>query len=399
MDYLHERLTRSLLEEMASGTYREGEHFFSLRSIQRLWKVSGPTVASSVKSLGEHGLLQASFRRGYILQSGFQQKAQLLLQRNRVLPLKPLRTLQQKARLLREVRGGKVAMLLEMRFAPDGEVQPLPDGLPPCELRSAVRAFESAARRLGFEGVRLSYGGKPGEAESIREKLAAGNFQGALVHCRSSHQMIPYLLEPLISRQLPIVTIFDDCSGLPVSSVNVNNVGLGYDSVRRLYRMGHRRIAVLTRRHPLKVQEARLKGALMAQSEKNWGDARIECLRFDPDRPVPNEIQAFFADPSRRPTAVFACESRLLRALAPVWERLRLSVPGDLSVLMASSRRTLPGFDVPLDAMQLKAGARVGRLAAKLLYRIQLGEPLGKTALLDIAYIRRGSVRKLTVPN
>lgn len=391
---LYKRLTRSLLEEMGSGVYREGQRFLSLRTIERLWKVSEPTVTASLRKLTESGLLQASARRGYFLQNGFQQKAQILLRRNRVAPLNPPLTLRQKVRLLEKTRGGNVAVILETGFSSAETHRRILSDIPPSELLNSLRAFEREGRKHHFESHWLPYTGEPAGVKKLRAQLAAGDWQGAVVYCRSHHTILQHLLEPLIAQHLPIVVIYDDCSGLPVNSVNLNNAGLGYDGVRQLYRMGHRRIAILVRSKPLKVHATRLKGCLLAQAEACGGDARIQLLKFDPNRPVPPHVQRHFSNPEKRPTAVFACESRLLRAVAPLWKKLRISVPDDISVIMASSRRTLNGFDGPLDAMQLKIGARIGRLAARLLQRIQSGAPMEKSILLDVAYIRRGSVRR-----
>lgn len=392
MAYLHERLTRSLLEEMASGVYREGQHFLSMRRIGHLWKVSEPTVTTSLRKLTESGLLQPSARRGYILRNDFQQNAQILLQRNRIAPLKPPITLQQKVRLLENVRGGKIALVLET--APSAFK--VPGKIPPSELLRAAHSFDREGRKFGFESQWFPYGGDKTGVEWIRGQLAAGDFHGAVVYCRSHHKTIQWMLEPLLARHLPAVVIYDDCSGLPVNSINLNSVGLGYDAIRQLWRMGHRRITVLVRRSPLKVHASRLKGCLLAHSKGSHRDASLQILKLTPNRPPSREARRHFSNPATRPTAVFACESRLLLSLAPLFKEMNLSVPSDISLLMASSQSSLKGFDIPLDTMQLKVGARIGRLAARLLHRIQAGEPLEKSVLLDVAYIRRGSVREIS---
>ncbi len=395
--YLHERLTRSLLEEMASGAYREGQLFLSLRTICRLWKVSEPTVVTSLRKLSEEGLLRSMPRRGYFFCNGFQQKAQILLRRNRIEALKPPLSLQQKMRVLQNVRGGKVALLLET--VPTTSVPNKAIGFfPPSELRKAACAFEKEGRRYGFECQWFPYVGDKADAKLLREQLEEGDFHGAVVYCRSDHETIEWMLGPLLARQLPVVVIYDDCAGLPVNSINLNNVGLGHDAIRQLYRMGHRRIAVVTRTSPLKVHAARLKGCLLAHSEGGCHDADLQILKLSPTKSLSAEIRRYFANPVRRPTAVFSSESRLLAKLAPLWNDLGISVPEDISVIAASSRTTLNGFHVPLDVMQLKVGSRIGRLAAKLLHRIQAGEALERSVLLDVNYIKRGSVRKIMAP-
>ncbi len=395
--YLHERLTRSLLEEMASGMYCNGQHFLSMRTIERLWKVSEPTVTSSLRTLVEQGLLQSFPRRGYFLKAGFQQKAQVLLRRNRVAPLKPPMTLQQKARLLQSVSGGKIAVLLETRHSPSlVEHLEIPEGLTP-SVRRCAKAFEKESRKWGFESSWYLYDGQAGSSNWIRDQLAQGAFQGAVAFCRSSYEVTRPMLEPLMKRHLPIVIMYDDCLGLPVNSINLNNVGLGYDAIRQLYRMGHRRITVLIRSKPLKTHTARLKGCLLAQSEGGCRDAKIEVIKC-PDQPVSGKIVRHFANASLRPTAVFACESEVIRSIAPLWSRLKLSVPDDLSLIVCSSRATQKALDLPIDSMNLNVGKKIGRLAAQHLQKIQAGEALEKSVLMDVAYVKRGSVKAIDRP-
>lgn len=390
--FLHESLTRSLLEEMASGVYVEGQLFLSVRRIRRLWGVSDPTVISSLRTLTQAGLLQPEPRRGYMLCHDFQQKAQVMLRKNRIPPLKPPQTLLQKLRLMQKERGGRIAVLLEGTLAEEEE-QNVGAVSSTSELAKAAAAFEKAGRQYGFECERIIYQGVEG-VDEVRAKVAAGNYQGALVYCRWGHQMLRRMLDPLLKKHLPIVVIFDDCSGLPVNSINVNNVGLGYDAIRQLYRMGHRKIAVLVRSKPAKVHQARLEGCLLVQAEQQRKDLDLQVIRVSPDKRLSPQARRYFAHPSTRPTAVFCIQSRLLSVVAPEWEALGLKVPDDISVLMASSR-TSRVLDLPLDSMQLKVGAKIGRMAARLLYRIQAGDPLEKSVLVNVKYVARGSVRKL----
>ncbi|HWL52225.1 MAG TPA: substrate-binding domain-containing protein [Chthoniobacteraceae bacterium] len=392
--YLHERLTRTLLEEMASGMYCNGQHFLSMRTIGRLWKVSEPTVTASLRSLVGKGLLRAAPRRGFFLRAGFQQKAQMLLRRNRIAPLEPPITLQQKVRLLQNIKGGKVAVLLETAQEPSlEEHREIPSRVTP-SVRRCANAFEEESRKYGFESRWFLYDGSAATLQWMRERLEAGGFQGAAVFCRSSHEIVRPMLEPLISQHLPVVIMYDDCRGLPVNSINLNNVGIGYDAIRHLYKLGHRKITVLSESVQGKVSTARLKGCLLAQSEGGCRDAKLAFFKCS-ENPTSGKLVRHFANPATRPTAVFTCESRSLRRVFGLWRRLGLSVPDDLSVIMCSSRATHREVEIPIDSMNLKVGRKVGRLAAQHLHKIQAGEPLEKSVLIDIAYVKRGSVRAL----
>ncbi len=381
---LHESLTRSLLEEMASGLYREGERFFSVRTIRRLWKVSDTTAVTSLKTLAAMGLIAPKDRSGYYLCEKFRQRALLYLRRNRHPALRPLQSLIQKRRSLANELGGNIAIILEM--VPPSLVprQRHEDIISSSKLRQALKAFETVGKKYGFHPVWVGYPSDLKEVPALETTLAQGNFKGALVYCRSNHRQMKVLLEPLLRRRLPTVAIFDDCSGLPVHSVNVNNVGVGYDAIMQLCRMGHRRIAVLIRQKPHKVYKERLRGALMAANEKGL---QLEVIRIGSDT---GWTERFLAPD--RPTAAFAIERKFVTPLAAPFAEHGLTVPRDLSVIISSSRSVLPGFDQPADTMNMRMGSRVGRLAAEMLHRIQKGDPVEKCALVNVSYTVRGSV-------
>lgn len=393
--YLHERLTRTLLKEMASGSWRDGQSFLSIREIIRRWRVSQPTVLSSLRSLQEKGLLTPSARRGLFLQRDFQQKAQILLRRSRTPAIPPQLHLEQKARMLKGVRGGKVALLLESKVAsPLQEYAGLDARMSPSP-RACAEAFLRESRKHDFTVHSFLYDGSRRVGAWIRRRLEEGGFEGAAVFCRSSHRIIKPTLEPLMERHLPIVIMYDDCQGLPVHSINLNNVGLGYDAIRQLYKLGHRKITIVARRTLLKLHKARIKGCLLAQTEGGCEEARLTVLRINGAAPLPPQVRRHFANPATRPTAVFACESDQVAHLAPFWKEIGLSIPEDISLIACSSKTALPMIDVPLDTMHLRMGARIGRTAARQLRLIQAGEPLEKSVLLDVKYVRRGSTRPL----
>ncbi|RRK02201.1 hypothetical protein Ga0100230_003155 [Opitutaceae bacterium TAV3] len=409
--FLHESLTRSLLREMASGVFRDGQRFYSLRKIGRQWRVSEPTVTGSLRWLVGRGLLRMSARRGCFLTTGFQQRAQLLLRKARAPELAAAVSLEQKAWLLQGERGGVVALLLEsdanaVLTAEEagseggGGGRELPAGLSSTVSRCAG-AFARECERGGFEVRYFLYDAERedgGRRERIRAGLERGGFAGAVVFCRSSHRVIRPLLEPLTRGRLPVVILYDDCQGLPVHSISLNNTGMGYDAVRHFYRMGHRRITVLAPRSSEKHHRDRVRGCVLAASEGGCRGVILSVFKIGGRAGgVPVAVRRHFANRVTRPTAVFVTLSGLLRGAGPLWERLGLEVPGDLSVIVCSSKSRMPGLEGAgsVDTMHLDLGARVGRMAARQLQRLQAGEALEKSVLLDVVHKRRGSVAKL----
>lgn len=390
--YLHEQLTHSLLKEMASGVYRNGQRFLSLRTIGRMWGVSEPTILSSLRKLTEWGLLRPEARRGYFLRIGFQEKAELLLRRNRLPPLRPMPSLQQKLRLIQKIEGGKIAVLLEtVQPPPQQEYLGIPPQISPSVSRCAM-AFEQESRRHGFELRWFLYDGGAASASWVREQLERGEFQGAAAFCRSSFKVTRPMLEPMMRKHLPIVIMYDDCQGLPVNSINLNNVGLGYDAIRHLYKAGHRRIAILARRLP-KTHEKRIKGCLLARSEGGCSGADLKIFYIPLSGAIPRDLQRLLWHPSERPTAVFACSSRVLAHVSPLLQ----GQPVPPSVIVCSSRSNHSGLGIPVDCMDLNVASKIGRTAARSLKKIQSGESLEKSIFIDVVY-KRHEARASKVP-
>lgn len=398
--YLHQRLSKTLLRELSSGSWRDGQRFLSVRDIERLWQVSEPTIIRSLNYLIQNGLLRPKPRSGYFTTTDFQSKSQLLLKKNAARPLPPPLTWQQKARQLHGELGGKIALLFEAfdKVDPYQVYSELPEG--DYGTRSyCARAFAKESKKYNFILSHFFHNGKEDHAQWIRSQLNNDHFAGAAVFCRSNHTVMLPLLQPLLDRHLPIVIMYDDCQGLPVNSINLNNVGIGYDAIRQLSRMGHKRITVLTPKHKTKLHEDRVKGCLLALSEDSGKKLQIQILKINPTSAISAEIKRHFAQTTTRPTAVFSTQSSLVKPLFPLWKSINLSIPDNLSLLVCSRKSQFTNHPVPLDTMQLNLGSRIGRTAAQQLHRIQTGEALEKSILFNVKYVKRGSIRLLTPPN
>lgn len=404
--YLHQRLTKTLLLEMVSGMYRNGQRFLSLREIRRIWKVSDPTIMTSLRTLTEENLLKSRLRSGHYLVTGFQDKALLCLKKTKGKPLLPSLSLSQKLKQLEARAGGKVAFLLESKYKPRTTDESLPQTIfqklpdefcSPSVIRCA-KGFEKECARYQFEVEYLLYSnGTEDNGEWVKERLEIGAYSGIAVFCRNGYPEMESMLHTSIQNQIPIVVLYDDCQGLPVASINLNNVGIGYDAVRQLYRQGHRRITVLASKEGReeKIQQNRVKGALLIASEESCKDIQLQVFWVRLHQPCPAALRRHFTDPRQRPTALLICKSDILTKLSPLFQKLKLGVPDDLSLIVCSSRSYASSIDRPMDTMQLNVATRIGRIAARQLHLIQSGEPLEKNVLINVRQIRRGSVRSL----
>lgn len=397
--YLYERLTKTLLLEIASGMYRNGQRFLSVRDIERIWNVSEPTVLTSLRWLAEKELLKPRKRSGHFLIPGFQTKALLLSKKERTKPLQPILTLQQKVRRLRGQEGGEIAFLAETvtPTCPETVFDVFPEKLCSHSVIRCVRQFEKECANYHFKTEYLLYPRRGPHPNSlwIQQHLAQKEYAGIVVFCRSGFEPIESTLHASLKKQVPTVILYDDCQGLPVNSVNLNNVGIGYDAIKQLYHQGHRKITVLVmdEKWEIKPQESRLEGCRLAAAEASRSDLQMEVLRICRERPYSPALRRHFTNPKERPTAVFACKSHLVPYLYPLWEKLELRVPEDLSVIICSSKDHVYPLNIQFDFMNLKVAGRIGRIAARQLDLIQRGEPLEKSVLINASYMKRKSTR------
>lgn len=88
---LRDRLTRSLLEEVAAGRYLEGRRLLARRRIQRIWGVSRETAELAMGRLVAGGILVGVNRKLYVLAPGAADAARNILKELRVAPL-PVRS-------------------------------------------------------------------------------------------------------------------------------------------------------------------------------------------------------------------------------------------------------------------------------------------------------------------
>lgn len=403
--YLHQRLTKTLLLEMVSGMYRNGQRFLSLRDIRRIWKVSDPTIMTSLRMLTEEKLLKPRLRSGHYLVPDFHAKALLCLKRMKGKPLLPSLNLTQKLKRIASREGGKIAFLLEARYKPKSLPEPLPqtvfqqfpEGVCSPSVVRCAKGFEKECARYHFEVEYFLYSnGRMDNGEWVKQQLARGDYAGIAVFCRNGYAGMESMLRTSIKIQTPIVVLYDDCQGLPVASINLNNVGIGYDAVRHLYRQGHRRITVIAMKEEreMRLQENRVRGAGLVASEEVHKDMKLKVFWMK-SLSCPAALRRHLSDPRQRPTALLVCKTDLLARLSPLLQELKLEIPDDLSLVSCSSKAYIPYIRKNVDAMQLNVATRIGKIAARQLYLIQQGEPLEKNVLINVRYMKRGSVRQL----
>jgi DNA-binding LacI/PurR family transcriptional regulator len=219
-----------------------------------------------------------------------------------------------------------------------------PNRLPSPGKSSMLRAFECADaiwRAAAVRHVSLEFFLDNGRSERRRQivsQVLVLRPDGVIALRRLvSHVPLQAMLRPLIEASLPVVTVFDDCEGLPVHSVNENNIALGYQAARRFLTLGHRRLAVLLPAHGGDYFDDRAVGCEQAWCEANLPIENLRIVRLPLNRPFAPPLRKLFAPRDARPTAVFSSTATFLPELLRTLKQLRLAVPRDVSVLMTAS--------------------------------------------------------------
>jgi DNA-binding LacI/PurR family transcriptional regulator len=391
---LNEQLTRSLLVELASGFYGDGQRFLSNRKICRLWGVSETTAKASLATLVGEGLLLAVPRSGYRLAQGARGNALLLLHKRSVPHLPPPERWESKRYGLRGARAiRRIAAVI------DGvsDAKPLAyRDVPPVASSGLLcaRAFFDAAVRADFEILLYLNDGAPDSPASLVQTLLAAQPEGVAIFRRTSSRSLCPLTIPLLAANIPVVSVFDDCRETPAISININNVGTGYEAGQHLLRLGHRRFAFIMTLPEADMARERLEGFRKALEEAG-APTSLQVLEVPRHGPV-SAVQAAalrqaFAGAHERPTAVFSPVVAGMAQLEQVLVEAGCRVPEDVSILVCASSALLSKETFPYDLMDIDFAA-ISQAAFLLLTSIMSGMPVDRGQLFTPSYCPRGSV-------
>ncbi|EIQ00403.1 transcriptional regulator [Opitutaceae bacterium TAV1] len=402
---LPQRLAVALLSEIASGNYCENTRFLSRREIMRQWKVSSPTATDALRILAGWGILHPNDRSGHHLRPQFLQKTLLRINKTSLSPLPGQPRLDDKARALLHANRplGRIAVVSvcdhidPLAATRHDNVPAVPLSLP---IKIPAKIIFSEANEVGVTVDFYFDDGCDATRRQILGDLPRSRPQGVIILRRLMSAAVSPLATPLIKAGIPVVTAFDDCENLRMVSVNFNNVGLGYTAARQFLAAGHRRIAValpLEEEAPWYYRD-RYHGCELAAREHIAaypGDTVTitpVAVSLHPRQTPARRLLALFdrAD-SRRPTALLSTSVNLLVALQPLFVRLGLHVPADLSVIMCSSTPVRPPEGQPTDIMKLDF-EEIGRQAFRALQSLYRGEFAEKTWLVESGYEAHGTV-------
>ncbi|EHM10368.1 transcriptional regulator [Thermanaerovibrio velox DSM 12556] len=231
-----------------------------------------------------------------------------------------------------------------------------------------ARAVEDRCYELGLSMMMASSSGQPDRERRAVEAMTSHRVGGMIIVGLGFPEEQARVLSGL---EIPVVMVDRKIQGLPVDSVQSDNVGGGYLAARCLLDLGHRRIGCICGPRGLGPSEDRLRGFEMALAEEGvpldpslvaWGD--FTC-------PAGYELALeMLKDQSL--TGIFAMNDLMALGALRAARDLGLSVPADLSVV---------GFD----------GISIGRFFVPPLTTVaQPIEEMGAAAV-DLVVARMGS--------
>jgi len=173
---------------------------------------------------------------------------------------------------------------------------------------------------------------------------------------------------PQLLRSTPLVYVDRSPLDVQVDSVLVDNVRAAYEATEHLLKLGHRRIAIIT--EPLNLLNAadRLLGYKQA--------LRAQRIPVDPKliRPGDNTPDSGYWHAleifklAHSPTAVLACNNRMLLGMLVALRELGLACPRAVSLIGFDDFDWSPYIDPPLTIVRQPA-AQLGAAAAKILLK------------------------------
>ncbi len=376
------------MAELASGLFLTGGRFFSNRKICRLWRVSETTAKTALAWLVNARLVEVRNRSGYYVAPGAQEQALFLLYRDGFPKLAAPATWETRRYTLRLQTEAPQLCIGIIR---PGESLSSVAAADTLSTSPELRGLFMALRREGVECRYYIDNQTPESRREIAQLARQHGLHGVVAFRRNKESYVP--LEPLIraisGRALPVVTVLDDCEGLNVVSVNVNNVALGYRAARHLLRNRHRRIAVVYPNQHNYYFFDRVLGCRRAVEERS-GSHLLELS--EEELASPGGAQRLFGRGSERPTGVFLTSYDQVAPVLAMLRRRRLRVPEEVSLLVC--RRSSTGGNVsglPLDAMAIPFEA-LGKLAAETILKLLRGKPTSRTNLVSATLVKAGSV-------
>jgi len=262
---------------------------------------------------------------------------------------------------------------------------------------TVARGVEDTASEAGFHVILCNTDESEVKQETYINTLVEKRVDGILfVPAGCNTQPIKFLNQ----QNIPVVVLDRWLPGIQVDNVRCDSVGGAYSLTRVLLELGHRKIAVISGPRGVSSAEDRVSGFLKALNEEgikptpDW--IRYGAFTIDSGQAMTQEIISL----EKRPTALFACNNFLAIGAMKTFQKAKLNVPHDISVVSFDDLPTSMVVNPFLTAAAQPAYEMGKRATQLLLDRLKSDRPTPpQEIILPVAILRRQSTQVLGASN
>lgn len=235
----------------------------------------------------------------------------------------------------------------------------------------AINGIESIAYNRGYHII-ISQSHESYEREVVNiEHLASRSVDGLIVSLSSETKDLTHLIH-LHEKGLPIV-FFDRISNeINTYKVIADNQKASYDATVHLIKKGFKKIAHITNAVNLSITKERLEGYKNALIEHDlpYNEKYVHyCNHGGMIAEEVDEALKLLMTQKQKPDAVVTASDRITTRLLSAVKKLKLKVPGNLSVVGFTNTNIPELFNPPLTTIRQPA-FEMGQIATELLIKI-----------------------------
>lgn len=226
-----------------------------------------------------------------------------------------------------------------------------------------ARAVADACSEEGYAVIICNSDGRRDREKEAVEVLAANRVGGIFLVNVGVTERDAALFDGLA---IPLVMLDREIPGIPVDSIQIDNVHGGRQATDHLLALGHRRIACIAGPSQVSPSGDRVTGYRQALEAAGLPFDPSLVLRGDFTPASGHACAGALMDGDRRPTALFACNDLMAFGAVTALAERGLSVPGDVSVVGFDDISLAAYFNPPLTTVA-QPRREMGRRAARIL--------------------------------
>lgn len=210
-----------------------------------------------------------------------------------------------------------------------------------------LQGIEESANREGYSVLLGDTQYDQGREERYAAMLYQKEADGLIFLGRKLSKGVELFVRSVHDSRAPVVNALGFVPQFGIPSVQIDNAAAGVDVMEHLYRLGHRKIGIVTGPALSFVSAERVRGA-MARAKKQRADRHVIVMHGDfsvESGVVAGERLLGRKDP---PTAIFCCNDEMAMGVLHTARHRKLHVPDDLSVVGVDDIRYARFFEPPL---------------------------------------------------